>query len=421
MKRRKLTDDLVRNIALQFQTRADFQTYDNSAYTAARKRGREYLDDVCKHMITVKFSIPQLMCKKILETLLKVECRYNDRVVIKPYELDIYFEKYKLAFEYNGKHWHRSEDSNRRDSLKKERCVNSGIKLIIIEESNHRSNYERDIKQTIIDNIEIIENSVGFKISHDDIYNVSCDDIYDDVLKYNNMDDIKEKINSCVNILDFSKNYRNLYNKIISSGQHKLLDDIRVKRRDVDTVLNECYEIKDYNIFRTKHRKLYTECIKKNILSAALSHMINRPYEYFDKKDLINRASSYMGLRNLKHNDYKLYSILRRKYSDELYNIKFSKYTIKDRKNDCMNMAKVYSTVEEFKSDIKLYQECKKLIMINDVLKLYPPELTPREKIKKECLKFITVNDFRNSPLYEKSWKFKGLTKEIKNIIRSRY
>ena len=42
------SSDRVRNIALQYNTRHEFQVYDNSAYQAARRMN--ILDNVCRHM-----------------------------------------------------------------------------------------------------------------------------------------------------------------------------------------------------------------------------------------------------------------------------------------------------------------------------------------------------------------------------------
>ena len=67
---------------------------------------------------------------------------FNDRVGIKPYELDIYVEDRKVAIEYNGSFWH-SEAFLDRDIAKSkhldktERCKQKGIRLIHIFEHNY--------------------------------------------------------------------------------------------------------------------------------------------------------------------------------------------------------------------------------------------------------------------------------------------
>lgn len=89
------------------------------------------------------YSIPQLVLKHILEILIG-ECIYNTRSIITPYELDIYFKEHKLAFEYNGHGWHKSDDAKKRDNDKIELCKKENITLITIIENNR--NYIDDVK-----------------------------------------------------------------------------------------------------------------------------------------------------------------------------------------------------------------------------------------------------------------------------------
>ena len=55
---------------------------------------------------------------------------YNDRVTLKPYEIDVFLPEYKIGFEYNGKGWHIN---NERDELKIKLSIIKNIKLIIID------------------------------------------------------------------------------------------------------------------------------------------------------------------------------------------------------------------------------------------------------------------------------------------------
>ena len=66
---------------------------------------------------------------------------FNDRIILNPKELDIYIPELKIAFEYNGDYWHQ-------EGIKKpigyhqdktDRCIDKGIKLLHIWESDWRS------------------------------------------------------------------------------------------------------------------------------------------------------------------------------------------------------------------------------------------------------------------------------------------
>ena len=74
---RDLTYDKLKEIALNYKSRGEFQRLDNSAYTTARIAG--YLDDICSHMISHSYSIPQLTLYCILNALFKDDViNYND-------------------------------------------------------------------------------------------------------------------------------------------------------------------------------------------------------------------------------------------------------------------------------------------------------------------------------------------------------
>ena len=60
---------------------------------------------------TRRSSTQQLICKKILESILNEKCLYNTRKVLKNrIELDVYSEKDKIALEYNGYFWHENKN-----------------------------------------------------------------------------------------------------------------------------------------------------------------------------------------------------------------------------------------------------------------------------------------------------------------------
>ena len=97
--------------SLQCNTRTDFRARFPGAYLLSRKL--KLLDDVCKHMIIKSYSTPQLILNELLEKLFKIKSSYNNRKLIRPYEIDILFEELKIGFEYDGIRWHKEDKINK--------------------------------------------------------------------------------------------------------------------------------------------------------------------------------------------------------------------------------------------------------------------------------------------------------------------
>jgi hypothetical protein len=163
---RDLSEDFVKNIALKYNTKGEFYLYDSSAYKKALDYG--WLDNICRHMVLKNISLPQLILKDLLEYMLNDKCVYNDRQVIKPLEIDCYFPKWKIGWEYDGKYYHNEV----KDNKKKRICKMNGIILLNIHEhTKDFRKYEVNIKNQLIKQINFIEKIVGFKISTDKILN----------------------------------------------------------------------------------------------------------------------------------------------------------------------------------------------------------------------------------------------------------
>lgn len=85
----------------------------------------------------------------------------NSRKIISPYELDIYIPSRKIAFEYDGLHWH--SDDNAPDNyhlMKTDMCAQAGIHLIHIFEDEWLEH--RDIVKSRIDNMLGLHKHVVF-------------------------------------------------------------------------------------------------------------------------------------------------------------------------------------------------------------------------------------------------------------------
>lgn len=270
---RRHTEESLKEIALLYKTRAEFQKNDSSAYTCSRIRGKEFLDSICSHMFQGSYSIPQLICKVIMENLLQKPCLYNTRKIIKPYELDLYFEEHKLAIEYNGKGWHENEDAKKRDFIKNKKCEDFGITLLTVVENTRK--YECDIKSQLIEFLPIINKTTNSGFIECDILSIDCSEALKVIEKFSDLEAIKEKINSCSNIADFQKKHTSSYNFLRKINRIDMLDDIRqIKPYSDQEIISMCKKILYYSDFIKNHRQLYGKCYKRKILKAASSHMI---------------------------------------------------------------------------------------------------------------------------------------------------
>lgn len=157
---RDVTPELIKQEALKYHSKREFYDRDPSLYSTANRMG--IMDDVTKHMVNFSFSIPQIITRQITEYIFKQKCEYNTRRVIAPYELDVYFPDLKIAFEYDGKGWHKDDVVDKRVL-----CINLDIQLFTISE-RHRK-YEEDIKTQLIENLDKINSWCKTSITKQEI------------------------------------------------------------------------------------------------------------------------------------------------------------------------------------------------------------------------------------------------------------
>jgi hypothetical protein len=185
---RDLTFELVNEIAKRYNTRHEFYLKDRGGYSKAIKMG--WLDSICGHMIVGGFSIPQLILKDVLEFILGEKCKYDDRTVIKPLEIDCYFPKWKIGWEYDGRYYHNHSD----DKNKKDLCLRVGVKLFNVHEfTNNYRDYNHNIKTQIINQLDDIKLITGINITKEDILNYSPKIVYPNLLTLDEMDIVKGK------------------------------------------------------------------------------------------------------------------------------------------------------------------------------------------------------------------------------------
>ena len=202
IKGRDLSYERLKEISAKYVTYSEFIKNDYSAYLAIKKYGYLELFD---NLLYSNISLPQLILKNIMNILLNDVCRYNDRKTIKPYELDLYYNKYNLAFEYNGSYWHLEND---KDEIKQKLCKDKNITLITIIENSR--DYITDIKNQLINNLSLINKVTNKKISKKDILKINVDLDKLNVFGKNS----KDFFSSYVSLKEFKKENYSLYRKL---------------------------------------------------------------------------------------------------------------------------------------------------------------------------------------------------------------
>jgi hypothetical protein len=191
----------VSNIAKMFKTRAEFKQKDPSAYKAAIQNN--WLDIISSHMIPQQYSTPQLIMNIIVSNILACKPIYNDRKAIKPLELDVYVPELNIAFEYDGKYWHKEKNE-----IKTKKCHAANIKLFILTETSR--SYEDDIKDQLVSILPAINSYCKTKITAEQIYNVIIN--YQDViLDYN---DLLKICMDNTNYREFKSNFPSIWLKL---------------------------------------------------------------------------------------------------------------------------------------------------------------------------------------------------------------
>lgn len=280
---RNLDYNELKKIALKYKTKIDFIQNDSSAYNTARIKG--YLDEICSHMTVIKFSIPQLITRDIMDGLFGVNGKYNDRKTIKPYEIDIFYKDFNLGFEYQGIVWH---ENNVNDSIKSKIAKEKGITILYIHEYCGSRNYEKDIKKQIIDKIDIINKLSNKKITETDVLNYRVKDVY-----------------------------LELYNK--------------------DELIQIAKKYETFKEFKSKEITVYKKLLKLNLIEIATDHMCDKKtkkYNYSDS-DLTNIIKKYDSLTDFRKDNLIIYKHIKRVKKDYLLSeLKRKKtYSIEEIKN----------------------------------------------------------------------------------------
>jgi len=268
-------------------------------------------------MVVLQISTPQLICRKIMETLLKSQCVYNTRKIIKPHELDIYFPEYKLALEYSGSYWHNNKKSRINDQLKKNKCEELGIALIVVTDDNGDQS-ETVIKNGIKNHLHLINSITSNSLTDKDVDEVCIKSVYDDIFNITNFEEIEQKISLCSGVKDFKHKHYKEFSVLRNSGNMHMLDYINQRKRDlnklrennIEKLRMECSKIHCYEDFKHKHRSLYKKACSLGVLKSITSHMVGANGKYDEEyiKDVSNKYKCFTKFR--KENPH-MYEILR--------------------------------------------------------------------------------------------------------------
>jgi hypothetical protein len=265
---RDLNYKLMTEVAKKYKTRTELQKKDPSIYSTIRKNG--LLDELCSHMVTKNFSVPQIILKKIIEVLITKTIKYNDRKTLKPYEIDVYLPEFKLGFEYNGRGWHIN---NINDTKKRKISDELSVCLITITERNR--NYIDDIKNQLKENLHIINLICNKTITEIDIDLVDIGDFYSEIYSKEDLKGVAQKYDS---FKEFYNKEKSVYTKISKLG---LIDEYtahmccRRKKRNESEVIEIINKYTYLNDLINNDSPTY-QFVMKNKLNHLISHLVRK-------------------------------------------------------------------------------------------------------------------------------------------------
>ncbi len=230
-----LSFEYVSNIAKKYNSRGEFYQFDRVAYNKAVKE--KWLDKISTHMVSKNYSIPQLLLKDLLEFILGEKCSYNDRKAIKPLEIDCYFEKWKIGWEYDGKFFHNTE----KDKIKKDKCLFHNITLFNIDELNESfRNYEVNIKNQIIRDLPLINKITNLNITEEKILNYKINLVYPNVLTFNEKKIVEGKTMNQIKEINIDLFKKIKKYKLYTENSLKIINDLKTynKFKNISEYIN---------------------------------------------------------------------------------------------------------------------------------------------------------------------------------------
>jgi len=291
----------------------------------------------CSHFIKSNSSrgeeITKLIAQKLLHPHPFIEnCR--DAIPCYRAELDIYFPTLKIAFEYNGWYFHKKEHTMNKDTVKKIKCAENGILLLVINESREGIEHTKDIivyiKQWFIQNIDKINNYCNILYHPLDInsLDISIEDVYKHLTS---LDDIKSSIKECSSLTEFKVKHKNSWNILRYNDLLYLLNDLPIIR-DYNKYTDEEFIQKATTEFTSYADFIRSKLFKKLINNQNRRKILDTIRDIFPK---------------FTHNKYHWSA-----FSDfELINF----------------IAKKFSSYKEFSKNKPLYKKCHKRGLVKTI------------------------------------------------------
>ena len=244
----------AKKAASMYRSRTEFYREDISMYKYIRDN--ELWDELCSHMAIGNFNYSESFLFECVRQLFpEEEIIRNTRQVIKPYELDIYLPNLRLAFEYNGSHWHNNDEVRERDTIKLKRCNELGIRLYPISEVRKVRQFP---ESSILESLA----ALGF-----DVTLVDVDLCVTNAFNAGYTDrDIREIVSKYTTLKDFRVNEDYLYTLLIRRDlATKYLGGLyrHIADNSPEAVMLALSQVKSANEFRAKHQGKYL-AMKKN-------------------------------------------------------------------------------------------------------------------------------------------------------------
>lgn len=266
---KKYTKEFLERECLKYITKKELSISDPNLYAWLYKNGK--MSDFSKHMMNISYSTPQLILKSVLSKLIKSNFTYNDRKAISPYEIDIFYPKEKVGFEYDGIYYHQNGTK-----FKLNVCEQRGINLIIIDEkqlsSKNFDGYLLNIKNQIINNLTTINHLFGLNIDGSDVLSIypNKNDVFKGLI---NIEKLRDICNKYDNYSEFIKNEKICYNKLYYLG---LLKDF-TKHMKVDSTLENLVESK--NFYKIGDKILIEYWYNDMITCVMIKDIVGRKYK----------------------------------------------------------------------------------------------------------------------------------------------
>lgn len=391
----KFTNEYLINITRDIKYKIDFLNNYPDEYKYCKNK--HIFNTICPHLIPFNISRPQMILNYLTNKIFGLTSSVNNRKVIYPYEIDIFYDTLNLGFEYNGYRWHVD---NKNDDIKKIKTLEKGIRIIYIYENNR--NYEIDIKNQLIEHIDELNNFLNTKIDKEFILNIEID--YDKIISYN-LSHYTEIASKYQNKSQFQKLNNKEYLNCVKLNIIEIIAPHFKRRKiwNIEEALNEAKKYSKISDLINNNNNCYQFLLKNDLIKEI---NLEKRFLYKNVDELYIREN-FQSIRDIIEKNYSLYKYLR-KNNQEI--IKFLKYYSEDYIYFILNKSKTFSSFKRSGEIYKLsYLNGEHRALINnffkkiDFNKYFDLEIDHPE-IKNTCSLFNDIKSFKKK--YPKIYKY---------------